>query len=93
MIHYLLQQLGVVMFAFLHAVPAIGVFVVTSMQLAFVVKSPTVAISIIILCFFPTMIVFFHYFYVTIIIRASVPSAGILEPTGTMLAPELQNAS
>src|SRR5882757_8904027 len=37
-----LQQLGVVIFVIMHAIPGVGIFAVTSAQLAFMVRSPTV---------------------------------------------------
>ncbi|OAX38110.1 hypothetical protein K503DRAFT_856913 [Rhizopogon vinicolor AM-OR11-026] len=60
------RQLGVVVFAILHAIPAVGIFAVTSAQLAFTVRSPTVAISIIILCFLPAMVTILQYICTTI---------------------------
>lgn len=50
------SHLGTVIFGILHAIPAVGIFAVTSVELAFAVKSPAAAISIIVSCFFPTMI-------------------------------------
>jgi hypothetical protein len=55
------QQLGVVILGILHAIPTVGILAVTSVELAFAVKSPTVAISIIISCFLPTMISISQY--------------------------------
>ncbi|KAG2147575.1 hypothetical protein DEU56DRAFT_730614, partial [Suillus clintonianus] len=55
------QQLGTVIFGILHAIPAVGVLIVTSVELAFAVKSPAVAISIIISCFLPTMAAISQY--------------------------------
>ncbi|KAG1781639.1 hypothetical protein EV702DRAFT_946604, partial [Suillus placidus] len=54
------HQLGAVIFGILHAIPAVGIFAVTSLELAFAVKSPAAAISIIVSCFFPTMIAISH---------------------------------
>lgn len=50
------SHLGSVILGILHAIPTVGILAVTSAELAFAVKSPTVAISIIISCFLPTMI-------------------------------------
>ncbi|KAJ8586893.1 hypothetical protein M405DRAFT_935094 [Rhizopogon salebrosus TDB-379] len=50
------RQLGLVIFTALHAIPAVGIFAVTSVELALTVKSPAVAISIIILCLLPAMV-------------------------------------
>ncbi|KAJ8592206.1 hypothetical protein M405DRAFT_64578 [Rhizopogon salebrosus TDB-379] len=55
------SRLGAVIFAILHAIPAVGIFAVTSVELVFAIKSPPVAISIIILCFLPTMVTIFLY--------------------------------
>ena len=77
LINISLQHLGVVVFAVLHAVPAVGIFVITSLQLAFAVKSPVVAISIIILCFLPIMIAIFYDFYMTIFGASTVEPSNI----------------
>ncbi|OJA13689.1 hypothetical protein AZE42_13577 [Rhizopogon vesiculosus] len=71
------RHLGVVIFAILHAIPAVGISAVTSVELAFAVESPIVAISIIIFCFLPTMVTIFHYVQKTISgDPPSAPSAG-----------------
>ncbi|OJA13387.1 hypothetical protein AZE42_07602 [Rhizopogon vesiculosus] len=67
------RHLGVVIFAVLHAIPAVGIFAVTSVELTFAAKSPIVAISIIILCFLPTIVTIFHYIQMTI--SGDLPSA------------------
>ncbi|OAX43159.1 hypothetical protein K503DRAFT_779435 [Rhizopogon vinicolor AM-OR11-026] len=67
------RHLGVVIFAILHAMPAVGIFAVISVELAFAVKSPIAAISIIIFCFLPTMVTIFHYTQMTI--SGDLPSA------------------
>ncbi|KAG2157869.1 uncharacterized protein EDB93DRAFT_730749 [Suillus bovinus] len=56
------SHLGAVIFGILHAIPAVGILAVTSVELAFAAKSPAVAISIIIFCFLPTMIAISQYF-------------------------------
>ncbi|KAG0706813.1 hypothetical protein DFH29DRAFT_120090 [Suillus ampliporus] len=55
------HQLGAVIFGILHIIPAVGIFAVTSVELVFAVKSPAVAIFIIIFCFLPTMVAIFQY--------------------------------
>jgi len=55
------QQLGAAIWGILHAIPAIGILAVTSVELMIAVKSPAVAVSIIISCFLPTMIAVFQY--------------------------------
>ncbi|KIK41754.1 hypothetical protein CY34DRAFT_61560, partial [Suillus luteus UH-Slu-Lm8-n1] len=50
------QQLGSLILGILHAIPTVGILAVTSVELAIAVKSPIVAVSIIISCFLPTMI-------------------------------------
>ncbi|KAG1821741.1 uncharacterized protein BJ212DRAFT_1297071 [Suillus subaureus] len=55
------QQLGAVILGILHAIPAVGILAVTSVELTFAVKSPVMAVSIIISCFLPTMIAVFQY--------------------------------
>ncbi|KAJ8585733.1 hypothetical protein M405DRAFT_935839 [Rhizopogon salebrosus TDB-379] len=73
------RQLGVVIFAVLHAILTIGIFAVTSVELAFAVKSLTVAISIIILCFLPTIVTIFRYLHVAV--SGDLPSVPLAGPT------------
>ncbi|KAJ8592203.1 hypothetical protein M405DRAFT_64538 [Rhizopogon salebrosus TDB-379] len=73
------RQLGVVIFAILHAIPAVGVLTVTSVELALAVKSPTVAISIIILCFLPTIVTIFPYLHIAT--PGDLPSVPLAGPT------------
>ncbi|KAJ8586261.1 hypothetical protein M405DRAFT_365657 [Rhizopogon salebrosus TDB-379] len=60
------HQLGVLIFATLHTIPAIGIFIVMSVQLAFTVESPATAISGIMLCSLPIMVTIFLYLYTVI---------------------------
>ena len=80
------------MFGILHVIPAVGIFILTSVQLAFAVKSPIAAIFIIIFCFLPTMVAIFQYLRKVLIIDQpppeimpgdllSEPSVGRLELT------------
>lgn len=55
------SHLGAVILGILHAIPAVGILAVTSVELTFAVKSPALAFSIIISCFFPTMVAFIQY--------------------------------
>ncbi|KAG1722955.1 uncharacterized protein EDB91DRAFT_186493 [Suillus paluster] len=54
------HQLGAVIFGILHVIPAVGIFAVMSVELAFAVKSPAMAILIVIFCFLPTMVAIFQ---------------------------------
>lgn len=72
-----LQQLGMIIFVVLHAIPVVGIFAMTSVELAIAVKSPTVAIAITILCFLPAMMAIFLYTYeITSGDLPSTPSTG-----------------
>jgi len=64
-------QLGVVIFASLHAIPAVGIFAVASVELAFAVKSPTAAISISILCLLPAIVTVLWYIHASISVDLS----------------------
>ncbi|OJA10543.1 hypothetical protein AZE42_12360 [Rhizopogon vesiculosus] len=55
------HHLGTVIIVILHAIPAVGIFALTLVQLVITVKSPVVAISIIIFCFLPTMVAISQY--------------------------------
>ncbi|OJA16173.1 hypothetical protein AZE42_00007 [Rhizopogon vesiculosus] len=71
-------QLGVVIFAGLHAIPAVGIFAVASVELAFAVKSPTAAISISILCLLPAIVTVFWYIHASVSVDLSSESpAGV----------------
>ncbi|KAJ8592205.1 hypothetical protein M405DRAFT_64490 [Rhizopogon salebrosus TDB-379] len=76
------RQLGVVIFAVLHAILAIGIFTVTSVELVLAVNSPTVAISIIILCFLPTIVTVFRYLHVAI--SGDLPSVPLTGSTDVL---------
>ncbi|KAG1750777.1 hypothetical protein EDB19DRAFT_1350885 [Suillus lakei] len=77
------HQLGAVVFGILHTIPAVGIVAVTSVELAFAVKSPAVAISVIIFSFLPTMVAFSQYLrvrYMKAMIDQTVPGDLPSEP-------------
>ncbi|KAG1835028.1 hypothetical protein EV424DRAFT_340986 [Suillus variegatus] len=75
-----ISHLGAVIFGILHAIPAVGILAVTSVELAFAVKSPAVAVSIIIFCFLPTMIVISQYLRMRYYMKAMIDQLPMTVP-------------
>ncbi|KAG2074243.1 hypothetical protein BDR04DRAFT_1151325 [Suillus decipiens] len=80
------SHLGAVVLGILHAIPALGILAITSVELAFVIKSPAVAISIIISCFLPTMIAISQYLRVRSM-KAMIGQLPMTVPGGLQLEP------
>jgi len=74
------SHLGAVVFGILHAIPAVGILAVTSVELAFAVKSPAVAVSLIISCFLPTMIVISQYLRMRYYMKAMIDQLPMTVP-------------